>query len=133
MCCSETGQSDLSPRLPIHSVGSRCPPETWGRWSMAIGEPEERSITPARVAGFVVGTLVILGITAFFLVSSGPPQLAADDDVFNGVDALFTAVTARDEKLLDQCEKNLSSLRDAGKLAREPAAYLDRIVRKARG
>jgi hypothetical protein len=47
-------------------------------------------------------------------------------------DALFTAVTARDEKLLGQCEQNLRALKDAGKLPTSASYYLDDIIRTAR-
>jgi len=58
--------------------------------------------------------------------------MGADEEVSKAVDALFTAVTARDEKLLADCERRLLALDDAGKLPREAGAYLDNISRKAR-
>ena len=58
--------------------------------------------------------------------------MGADEEVFKAVDALFTAVTARDEKLLGECEQRLSALKDAGKLPTDAAAYLDSVIRKAR-
>jgi hypothetical protein len=58
--------------------------------------------------------------------------MGADEDVFNAVDALFTAVTARDEKLLKQCEQRLQALKQAGKLPEEASDYLAGIIRKAR-
>jgi hypothetical protein len=61
-----------------------------------------------------------------------PPQMGADAEVFRTVDALYTAVTARDEKLLQQCERRLGRLREAGKLPREAADYLDAIIATAR-
>src|SRR5262249_56101374 len=60
-----------------------------------------------------------------------PPQMGADEEVFKTVDALFTAVTARDEKLLGECEGRLTVLKDAGKLPTDAAAYLDGVIAKA--
>jgi hypothetical protein len=48
------------------------------------------------------------------------------------VDALFTAVTARDEKLLAQCEQRLHAYRDAGKLPQSAARHLDGVIATAR-
>src|SRR5438105_9828504 len=61
-----------------------------------------------------------------------PPQMGADEQVFAAVDALFTAVTARDERLLGQCEQRLRGLRAAGKLPDGAADFLDGVIRKAR-
>ena len=51
--------------------------------------------------------------------------MGADEEVFTTVDALFTAVTAHDEKLLGDCEQRLHAYRDAGKLPGDAADYLD--------
>src|SRR5258708_4692667 len=47
-------------------------------------------------------------VIVFCLLLAGcgrPPQMGADKDVFATVDALFTAITAHDEKQLSQCEQ----------------------------
>ncbi len=56
----------------------------------------------------------------------------ADEEVFQAVDALFTAVTARDVRLLGECEQRLHALKEAGKLPGEASDYLDGIMNKAR-
>jgi hypothetical protein len=61
-----------------------------------------------------------------------PPQMGADDEAFKTVDALFTAVTARDEKLLGRCERQLQACRDVGKLPAAAATHLDGVIRQAR-
>lgn len=61
-----------------------------------------------------------------------PPQMGEDKEVAKAVDALFTAVTARDEKLLGQCERRLHGYKEDGKLATKAADYLDGIIHKAR-
>jgi hypothetical protein len=58
--------------------------------------------------------------------------MGADEEVSRAVDALFTAVTARDEKRLTQCERRLQALQEAGKLPGAAAGYLDRFIRTAR-
>ena len=58
--------------------------------------------------------------------------MGADEEASRIVDALFTAVTARDEKLLADCERRLVTLKDAGKLPLAASTYLDNIIRKAR-
>jgi len=82
------------------------------------------------VAAGVVGSAVLIG--CWFLWFRSPPQIGADEEVFKTVDALFTAVTARDEKLLGQCEQRLRALKDAGKLPGDASDYLEGVMKKAR-
>ena len=81
------------------------------------------------LASLAVGVAAVLGVA--FVGCGRPPQMGADEEVFSAVDALFTAVTARDEKLLGQCEQRLRTLKDAGKLPPDAATYLDDVIRKA--
>ena len=91
-----------------------------------------RSTTRPAVIAAVVGALaVVLGVG--FIGCRRPPQMGADEETFKAVDALFTAVTARDEKLLGQCEQRLHGLRAAGKLPDGAADFLDGVIGKARG
>ncbi len=76
--------------------------------------------------------VVLLGGAALVLGWGRVPQMGADDEVFHSVDALFTAVTARDARLLNQCERRLHAHRDAGKLPAEASRYLDGVVDRAR-
>jgi hypothetical protein len=80
-------------------------------------------------AGLVGLTALLVGWSFWRTV---PPQMGADEDSFSAVDALFTAVTARDEKLLGQCARRLNALEDAGKLPPDAAAYLAGVVEQAR-
>src|SRR5437899_11068560 len=91
------------------------------------------SLTPRRIAltaGFA-GTAVLLGV-CWWAWWDRPPQMGSDKEVFKAVDALFTAVTARDEKLLADCEQRLLALRDGGRLPDAAATYLDRVIQTAR-
>ena len=96
------------------------------RTTEAAGTSRERVVLFA-----VLGLGAILAVVAL-VAWNRTPQLGTDEDVFRTVDALFTAVTARDEKLLSQCEQRLKAHRAAGKLPADAGDALDRIVAKAR-
>lgn len=61
-----------------------------------------------------------------------PPQITGDPDAFKEVDALYTAVTAKNPQLLEQCETRLRALRTAGKLSEPALKSLEPIVAKAK-
>jgi len=63
----------------------------------------------------------------------GPPQIGTDKDTFRAVDALYTAVSLRDVKLVEQCEAKLKSLREAGKLPESASQSLDSMIAEAKG
>jgi hypothetical protein len=84
-------------------------------------------------AVLVAAAGVGLAFVAWLLIGwSRPPQMGADEKVTRAVDALFTAITARDEKLLAECEQRLLALKEAGKLPKGASTYLEKITRKAR-
>jgi hypothetical protein len=91
----------------------------------------ERSSTMRRAApATVLGGLAILFV-CWFMWWRSPPQMGADEEVFKTVDALFTAVTARDEKLLGDCERRLLTYKEAGKLPADAADYLAVVIRQS--
>ena len=61
---------------------------------MATIEPVRADSRNKIVLGIAASALVVV-LLAFF-VRGTPPQMGADKNVFTNVDALFTAVTARD-------------------------------------
>jgi hypothetical protein len=63
----------------------------------------------------------------------GPAQIGEDQGAFKAVDALYTAVSLRDERLLAQCEKTLGELVASGQLPEAAAGSLDAIVAEAKG
>jgi hypothetical protein len=81
---------------------------------------------------FALGLPVAAAVVLLLVSLRRPPQMGADEEVFRGVDALFTAVTARDEQLLARCEQRLHAFRDAGKIPPEASAYLDDVIARAR-
>lgn len=98
--------------------------------------PSKRSGQPAGTRFWLVGAGSAVVIVALVVVLVGwwrhPPQMGADDQVFRTVDALFTAVTSHDERLVSQCEQRLHASRDQGKLPPQAAAQLDRIIAQSR-
>jgi hypothetical protein len=87
--------------------------------------------TRNRLLMLALGLLAVGAVVVLIINLARPPQMGADEEVFNTVDALFTAVTARDEKLLGQCEQRLHALKDGGNLPTDAAAYLDNVIQKA--
>jgi hypothetical protein len=60
------------------------------------------------------------------------PQIGTDEAVFKTVDALFTAVTSKDAKRLEQCASRLTEYRKSGRLPETSAELLDSIIAQAR-
>jgi hypothetical protein len=77
------------------------------------------------------GFLAIIVLALLIWSRLPPPQLQADEQVFNTVDALFTALTARDLARLDDCERRLKAYHEEGKTSRAVATRLDAIVKQA--
>ena len=95
---------------------------------MATSDPGGR-----RVAWVVMG-LLALGLVGLALWSllRVPPQMGADPEVFETVDALYTAVRNRDEPRVQACEKRFAEYRASGALPAGAAESLARIIRAAR-
>jgi hypothetical protein len=85
-----------------------------------------------RPIQIVCALAAVVGI--FFLVQAfkAPPQIGMDEEAFATVDALFTALTSRDESRLDVCEERLLALREAQRLPATAADYLDAVIDQAR-
>jgi hypothetical protein len=88
----------------------------------------EEVVTMRRIA---VATR-LFSLIALTIGGCGPPQIGADKNSFKTVDALYTAVSLRDHKLLDQCEKTLRDLEAKGKLPEAAGKSLEAIVSEAR-
>ena len=85
----------------------------------------------AMVAIAAVACLTLVAAILYFTLRQ-PPQMGSDEEVFRAVDALFTAVTARNEKLLEQCDNRLKALKSSGKLPATASEHLDEIIATAR-
>jgi hypothetical protein len=98
---------------------------------MATTEAAPRS--RERLALYVLGGLALgaVGLVLYGLLSR-PAQMGTSEEVFNTVDALYTAVRNRDEKRVCECEQRLCAYCDAGKLPRNAADELASIIRKAK-
>jgi hypothetical protein len=91
---------------------------------------DEKNVKIAAVAA-AVGGLLLLGV--WFAWGSRFPQIGEDKESHKLVEALYTAVSSRNPTRLAQCEKQLHSLRDDGKLPRRAADHLDGLIKMARG
>jgi hypothetical protein len=85
-----------------------------------------------RRAAYAVGGVTFVLLACWFIWGGSPPQMGADREVFRTVDALFTAITARDVQQLGLCEQRLTGYKESGKLSDDAWTYLDRVIRTAR-
>lgn len=81
------------------------------------------------VLGLLAPGLIALAVWSLLRV---PPQMGADPEVFETVDALYTAVRNRDEPRMLACEKRFAEYRASGALPASAADSLARIIRTAR-
>jgi hypothetical protein len=89
--------------------------------------------TPNRqwLGWLALAGLAVVGVVAAILLLRSQPQMGADEEVFDTVDALYTAVRNRDDKRLGECEARLVAFREAGKLPANAADTLNAIIAKA--
>ena len=101
---------------------------------MPTSEPnaDSKSI-PRRKLVAIAGVAVLLVLAVYFYnVFNRPPQMGASEEAFLTVDALFTAVTARDENKLNDCERRLKRLEETGQLPASAWKSLESTIHKAR-
>lgn len=79
-----------------------------------------------------VGILALIATIWLVWLRLPPPQLSSDEQVFKTVDALFTAVTARDEQQLQNCERRLKDYHKQGRISDEAAESLNAAIQQAR-
>lgn len=81
----------------------------------------------------IVGRIALAGLLAFAAPGCwGPPQVGADRESFEAVDALYTAVGLRDVKLVADSERRLQALRDTARLPEKAHRALAAIIATAR-
>jgi len=85
---------------------------------------------PRRLRRFwaTVGCLLLLSLTG----CGRPPQVVDDEECFQAVDALWTAVTSKRTDLLEQTATELDRLQTAGSLSDAGHRALTAIIRDAR-
>lgn len=81
------------------------------------------------IGAFSTLTALIVG---WIWWSGSPPQMDYDPDAFAAVDALFTAINARNTSTLSQCEQRLATLAQNGRIPEPAASRLSEIVAIAR-
>lgn len=88
-----------------------------------------RISTVTAIVGFC---LALCAVWVWWVWPAPPPQLGSDKQVFDAVDALFTAVRSHDDRLLDGCQQRLHGFERDGKLPADAARYLDDVLATAR-
>jgi len=85
-----------------------------------------------RLVLILCGLTAIVAVVVLLQSLRSPPQIGTDEEVFATVDALFTALTSRDDNRLDSCEDRLLALREADQLPAKAADHLDAVIEQAR-
>src|SRR5207302_9977325 len=108
--------------------GSRSPREKAGKSSMA----SSNSGSWRRPMQIVCALAAVAGLLFLVQALREPPQVGTDEEVFATVDALFTALTSRDDSRLDDCDERLLAFREADELPAKAADHLDAVIQQAR-
>jgi len=85
-----------------------------------------------RIGLLALGILVVACSARVWLGRGSQPQLPPSEEVFRSVDALFTAVTARDEQRLTQCQQRLNDFKQQGLIPAASSKRLERAIERAR-
>jgi hypothetical protein len=85
-----------------------------------------------RVVLMLLGGLAVIGVGIVVWGLRPPPQMGPDEAVFRTVDALFTAITARDVQRLNDCAERLRGYHAEGRLPSAAAARLDGVIGTAK-
>jgi len=83
-------------------------------------------ISKTTRAATILLALVIAGCGA-------PAQIGPDPEVFKAVDALYTAISLRETKLVDSCLEKLKEHRAAGKLPEGAFSALEAMIEEGKG
>ena len=85
-----------------------------------------------RLVLILCGLTAIVAVVVLLQSLRSPPQIGTDEEVFATVDALFTALTSRDDSRLDDCEERLLAFREAEQMPEKAADHLDSVIQQAR-
>lgn len=100
--------------------------------SQSKSKPKSPSSAGSRYLVAVIGVVTILLIGLTYWAWTDTPQLADDDDVYASLDALFTAVTARREPLIVNCESKLVVLHSEGKIPEQAWTRISHVIELAK-
>lgn len=99
--------------------------------SQSKSKPKSSS-ADSRYLVAVIGVVTSLLIGLTYWAWTDTPQLADDDDVYASLDALFTAVTARREPLIVNCESKLVVLHSEGKIPEQAWTRISHVIELAK-
>lgn len=85
-----------------------------------------------RLVQIVCGLAAVAAVVFLVQRFKAPPQIGTDEEVFTTVDALFTALTSRNDTRLKDCETRLRAFRDENRLPPKAANHLDSVIQEAR-
>jgi hypothetical protein len=80
----------------------------------------------------VLGTFLVVGAARLWLGLHSQPQLPPSEEIFKSVDALFTAVTSRDQQRLAACATRLNIYKQQGLIPAASSKRLEQAIRMAR-
>jgi hypothetical protein len=83
-----------------------------------------------RSKRWLVGLALLAGLFAGGCADT--PQLGSDEASWTTADALWTAITAKNPTMVEDCAKRIRKLETSGKLAPETAAALQALIEQAR-
>ena len=93
--------------------------------------PRSDAVLRNRLFLILSGLATVVAVVLIVQNFKAPPQIGTDEEVFATVDALFTALTSRDDSRLDACEERLLAFREANQLPPKAADYLDAVIQQA--
>ena len=94
--------------------------------------PTDKMSPRRRALLIVCGLIAVVAVVVLVQSLRATPQIGTDEEVFATVDALFTALTCRDDNRLDDCEERLLAYREAEQMPANAADYLDGVIDQAR-
>ncbi len=128
-----TKNKDLA-QIPTSPSPRYSPPKSGARGPRNSGLGAKHCKPAARIqASVAVGTLFLGCLAlAWWWLRPGPPQMGSDPEVFQHVDALYTATRMHNATLVAQCADRLRTSRENGSLGEDAAGYLDGIIHRAK-
>ena len=99
---------------------------------MSRAKSKTTTLADSKPVVAIIGIVAILLGGLAYWAWTDTPQLKADSDVYASLDALFTAVTARRESLVANCESKLVALHSEGKIPKQAWKRISHIIELTR-